>query len=40
MAYWGRAVSFSKKIDEEMGKWGDRGNFRKIVGILTRFIKQ
>ena len=23
-----------------MGKWGDRGNFRQIVEILTRFIEQ
>ena len=23
-----------------MGKWGDRENFRQIVGILTKFIEQ
>ena len=36
----GRAVSFSKKIDGEIGRRGDRGNFRQIVVILTKFIKQ
>ncbi|NEO64665.1 MAG: hypothetical protein F6J98_31375 [Moorea sp. SIO4G2] len=34
----GRAVSFSPKIDGEMGRWGDGENFGLILGILGKFI--